>query len=157
MRKVLAVGLFIVAAAVCQAQDTSATSAADTPAATAPEVTSSAPAADQGASVDAKSSSTKAASRSTRGKKPARTYAKSDVLQPTQLYVQTGCEACAGLLGYLRRCGVSLAVSHVDRGRYNMFPTVIYSDGVSDHGERIYGQQVPLPKKITVEECESGA
>lgn len=95
-------------------------------------------------------SSSKSANKA-KTKKPA-TTAKPGALQPTLVYVAEGCEACAGLMSYLRQAGVVLAINKVEHPKCSLFPTVLYSDGQQDHGERIYNREVPLPKKLGVEE-----
>ncbi|MGI8907418.1 MAG: hypothetical protein ACR2IE_13115 [Candidatus Sumerlaeaceae bacterium] len=108
------------------------------------------------ASADTPATSSKQSSPS-RPKKAKTVTAKPGVLQPTFVYVAPNCDACSGLLKYLRQAGVVLSIDKVDRGNCTAFPTVIYSDGQTDHGERIYTQKVPLPRKLRIQECESGA
>ncbi len=78
-------------------------------------------------------------------------------IEPVQLYVVDGCEACAALLNYLNKAGVKLELKKVDRSSCAAYPTVVYSDGAADHGERIYAQKVPLPKSVKVEDARSGS
>jgi hypothetical protein len=68
-----------------------------------------------------------------------------------------GCDACNGLQNFLKRVGVRLRVSHVDQSPYSTFPTVVYSDGSTDNGERIYSKRCQFPKNLSVEECASGS
>lgn len=123
---------------------------------TAPEVTPGAqPAAD--ATSGTTSSSSNSAKKSSKSSKKAKTEAKPKPLQPSVMYVTAGCEACEGLLRYLRQAGVVIKLSVVDRTGYNSFPTVVYTDGKSDHGERIYGRQAQLPKQLKVQQSDTGA
>jgi hypothetical protein len=77
-------------------------------------------------------------------------------LQLDHLYVVEGCEACNGLQAYLRRVGVKLTVSRVGNSPYSTFPTVVYSDGTTDNGERVYSKSCQFPKSVAVDECRSG-
>ena len=82
--------------------------------------------------------------------------AAAGIPQLNHVYVVEGCEACNGLQAFLRRVGVKLNVSRIDHSPYSTFPTVIYSDGTSDNGERIYSKRCQFPKNLAVEECSSG-
>lgn len=82
---------------------------------------------------------------------------KAKPVVPNQLYVVDGCDACAALLKYLKQAGVKLDVKKVERSSCSAYPTVVYTDGAADHGERIYAQQVPLPKSVKVEDARSGS
>lgn len=77
-------------------------------------------------------------------------------LQLDHLYVVEGCEACNGLQAYLRRVGVKLSISRVGNSPYSTFPTVVYSDGTTDNGERVYSKTCQFPKSLAVDECRSG-
>jgi hypothetical protein len=112
---------------------------------------------EEGAAADAQTTGPRKSSKSSRNKRTKPTSAKVGELQPTCLYVVQGCDSCAGLMNYLRQAGVVLSINHIERGTYTTFPTVLYSDGTVDHGERIYGQKVPLPRNLCVQECETGA
>jgi hypothetical protein len=81
---------------------------------------------------------------------------KKGVLQLDHLYVVEGCEACNGLQSYLRRVGVKLTISRVGNSPYSTFPTVVYSDGTTDNGERVYSKTCQFPKSVAVDECRSG-
>jgi len=74
---------------------------------------------------------------------------------PVQIHVVEGCDACAALLNHLAAAGVKLVAKKVDRSNCSAFPTVVYSDKTSDHGERIYNRQVPMPKSVKVEDARS--
>lgn len=76
--------------------------------------------------------------------------------KPVVIHVTEGCDACAGLLAYMKSAGVKLEAKKAERSKYPAFPTVDYSDGGYDHGERIYGKKVAVPKAVKVISCNSG-
>jgi hypothetical protein len=77
--------------------------------------------------------------------------------RPSVVHVTEGCQACASLLSHLKAAGTKLETKKVDRSKYPLFPTVDYTDGSYDHGERIYTRQVGVPKSLKVMSCESGS
>lgn len=73
---------------------------------------------------------------------------------PVVAYTLEGCETCSDLKSYLRQCGVSLKIQYTDERYYDAYPTVFYSNGSSDHGERIHWGRTTLPKSLKVVETE---
>ena len=148
------------ASSLAVTQESVATPAAAVTAAPAAAAAESTPAAETA------STSTASATPSTPAAKPAKkpkvtqaaapTGGKPKRLQLDHLYVVEGCEACKGLQDYLRRVGVKLSVSRVNNSPYSTFPTVVYSDGTTDNGERIYSKTCQFPKSVAVDECRSG-
>lgn len=72
------------------------------------------------------------------------------------IYVIKGCSACEAMQEWLAKGGVELDVTHVQQGTHKLYPTVLYSDKVTDHGDRMYKQQVVIPEKICVISCSVG-
>lgn len=72
------------------------------------------------------------------------------------LHVIKGCAACEAMQKWLRDGGVKLEVADVERGAYRLYPTVVYSDKKTDHGERMYKQQASIPEKMCVISCSVG-
>ena len=79
---------------------------------------------------------------------------KKSAVRPVVAYTLSGCETCASLKSRLRREGVKLHVTHTDKHEYDLYPTVIYSDGRSDHGDRIFRGRCTLPKSLRVYETD---
>jgi hypothetical protein len=73
-----------------------------------------------------------------------------------KLNVIEGCEVCGAMMEWLKKGGIKLDMSHVDHGAYPLYPTVEYSDGTQDHGEKMYAQEVQIPARICVISCSSG-
>lgn len=82
--------------------------------------------------------------------------AKAEKTRPTIVHVTEGCDACAALLAHMKAAGVKLEAKKAERAKYPLFPTVDYSDGLYDHGERIYAKKVAVPKSVKVIRCASG-
>lgn len=74
--------------------------------------------------------------------------------RPVVMYSLAGCPDCAAFKYYLQQSGVRLSVSQTRERNYSLFPTVVYSDGRTDHGERVYARQVALPKSLRVVETD---
>lgn len=70
------------------------------------------------------------------------------------VYTMVGCSHCHELERSLRRSGVRLAKSATDEYRYDSYPTVVYSDGRRDSGQRIYRKGVRLPSRLRVVEAQ---
>jgi len=81
---------------------------------------------------------------------------KKAVVCVQKLNVIEGCEVCAAMLDWLKKGGIKLDISHVEHGAYPLYPTVQYSDGTSDHGEKMYKQEVQIPTHLCVVSCTSG-
>lgn len=74
----------------------------------------------------------------------------------SQIHVIRGCTACEAMQAWLKKGGVTLEIVNVQQGAYALYPTVVYSDRTSDHGDRMYRQQVQIPRKLCVVVCEYG-
>lgn len=81
---------------------------------------------------------------------------KKPAVSVAAVHVITGCEACETMLNWLKRGGVKLDMRRVEQGRYELYPTVVYSDKRTDHGDRMYQQSVRIPKEICVFVCSVG-
>lgn len=66
------------------------------------------------------------------------------------IHVIKGCGACEAMQEWLKKAGVKLELTKTSATHYEMYPTVIYTDKKSDHGQRMYEQKVVIPKKICV-------
>lgn len=70
------------------------------------------------------------------------------------VYTMVGCSHCHELESSLRRSGVRLNRVYTDEYRYDAYPTVLYSDGRRDSGQRIYRKTVRLPGSVRVVEAQ---
>jgi hypothetical protein len=73
---------------------------------------------------------------------------------PVVAYTLAGCPDCAAFKQYLRQSGVHYTTTHTRDRNVSLFPTVVYSDGQADNGERISGGQAKLPKAIRLIETD---
>ncbi len=74
----------------------------------------------------------------------------------SMIHMIKGCSACEAMTGWLGKGGVELDVSSVPQGSFKLYPTVVYSDKYVDNGERMYKQEVEIPRKICVVSCSVG-
>jgi hypothetical protein len=86
----------------------------------------------------------------TKHSRPAVARAKT----PVVAYTLAGCPDCAAFKQYLQQSGVRMTTSYTRSRDVSLFPTVVYSDGTSDHGERVYGRQVQLPRALRIVETD---
>lgn len=70
--------------------------------------------------------------------------------RPVLAYMLAGCPDCAAFRSFLQQNGVQIRTRYTRERPVDLFPTVIYSDGYRDHGERTYARQVKLPKSLTL-------
>src|SRR5436190_12001378 len=63
-------------------------------------------------------------------------------------YTLAGCPDCAAFKRYLRQSGVHYTTTYTRDRNVSLYPTVVYSDGQADNGERVYAGQVHLPKSV---------
>lgn len=73
---------------------------------------------------------------------------------PVMAYTLAGCPDCAAFKQYLQSSGVKLATSYTRDRNVSLYPTVVYSDGSTDNGERVYGRQVRLPHTLKLVEAD---
>jgi hypothetical protein len=66
------------------------------------------------------------------------------------IYTLHSCPHCMELEGLLQQKGVQLSTTETNQRYYGAYPTVVYSDGSTDHGDRIYGNSVQLPSSIKI-------
>ncbi len=67
-------------------------------------------------------------------------------------YTLSTCQDCIQFKQWLRQAGVRLTTVQTRESPVSVYPTVMYSDGRSDHGERLYSRQVSLPRSLKVVE-----
>ena len=79
---------------------------------------------------------------------------KRSLPRAVKVYTLNGCDACASLKSHLRHSGVELAITHISERKYDLYPTVIYSDGRSDHGNRVWAGRCSLPQSLPVYETD---
>lgn len=78
---------------------------------------------------------------------PARSAQQSPI---TAIYTLSTCPHCMELKDLLQRKGVRLEAAASDGRSFGAYPTVVYSDGATDHGDRIYGNSVQLPSSVRI-------
>lgn len=66
------------------------------------------------------------------------------------IYTLRTCPHCMELESSLQQSGVKLNISGTNQRYYGAFPTVVYTDGTTDHGDRIYGGSVRLPGSVRI-------
>jgi hypothetical protein len=99
--------------------------------------------------VMAVSTSLPAAKKSTKKKTTT-----SSAPRVVQFYSLEGCDRCTTLKRHLRRKSVSLEITTVDEKYFRYYPTVFYSDGRYDHGDRVFAGRARLPKSLEVIETQ---
>lgn len=85
---------------------------------------------------------------------PARKHSTSSSRTPVVAYTLAGCPDCAAFKQYLRQSGVHYTTTYTRDRSVSLFPTVVYSDGRADNGERVYAGQVKLPKNLRLIETD---
>lgn len=75
---------------------------------------------------------------------------KPAVVYPVRMYSLEGCHACEALEQRFVKAGVEITTQSVKRAPFDDFPTVIYSNGASDGGERIYDGKTTTPKTLKI-------
>jgi hypothetical protein len=86
---------------------------------------------------------------------PAKTKNRSSSSRtPVVAYTLAGCPDCAAFKQFLRESGVHYTTTYTRDRSVSLFPTVVYSDGRADNGERVYGRQVSLPKNLRLIETD---
>lgn len=68
------------------------------------------------------------------------------------IYTLRTCPHCIELESSLQQSGVKLNITGTNQRYYGAFPTVVYTDGTTDHGDRIYGGSVRLPNSVRIVE-----
>lgn len=87
-------------------------------------------------------------------KRSTKTRKASTTPRVEQFYSLAGCDRCASLKRSLRRSGVSLSITEVDERYFQYYPTVFYSDGHYDHGDRVFVGRCRLPRSLEVIETQ---
>lgn len=83
----------------------------------------------------------------------SRTQGKSTTATVRAVYTMVGCPHCVVLENALRRAGVRLTKSYTDEYRYASYPTVVYSDGRADNGQRFYNRKAKATSPVRVIEA----
>ncbi len=89
---------------------------------------------------------------------PTKGKAKAPVAKEvcvTRIHIIKGCGVCETMVSWLTQGGVKLNIKSIDRGEFPTYPTVVYSDGKRDHGDRMYSRNAGIPEAIDVVSCES--
>lgn len=74
--------------------------------------------------------------------------------RPVVVYTLSTCQDCANFKQWLRRAGVRLSTTKTRESPVSLYPTVVYSDGGADHGERVYSRQASLPRTLRIIETD---
>lgn len=87
-----------------------------------------------------------AKSRTTSKSSSSRTQGNTAVVA----YTLASCSDCAAFKQFLRQSGVKTTTVSGRDYNVSLYPTVVYSDGTSDNGQRLYARQVKLPRTLRV-------
>lgn len=66
------------------------------------------------------------------------------------IYTLRSCPHCMELESRLQQSGVQMSATETSQRYYGAFPTVVYTDGATDHGDRIYNGSVKLPASVRI-------
>lgn len=69
------------------------------------------------------------------------------------IYTVVGCSHCHELERNLWQAGVKISKFHTSEYRYGAYPTVVYSDGRTDNGQRIQRRSVSVPRSVRIIEA----
>lgn len=95
-----------------------------------------------------------APAKSTTTHKSRTSHTTTAARTPVVAYTLAGCPDCAAFKQFLRAAGVHTTTQYTRENRVSLYPTVVYSDGRTDNGERVYARQVKLPKSLTLIETD---
>ena len=86
-------------------------------------------------------------------KPSSRSHNKGTSVTVRAIYTMVGCPHCTVLENSLKNAGVRLSKSYTDQYRFAAYPTVVYSDGRTDQGQRIYNKKARATSPVRVIEA----